>query len=347
MGLPDPTIILGVDNLPVDNPKFDQFLPSSKVFGFKQMIPSYALRKARSGKQQNISIKQKLIAEYVKANLKAYLITALVELEKVKKLEQYSKRQLKLYKSLEDYFKGKLEAGNAIYGRFSEVDVERVEVEQELNNLRSERVAIEAELVRLVDEVPDIVISDVPAMQWNYDLGQVYPVRIMEGNIKVASSGVEIAEKSYQPNYDIQALYKQREEGESFSGDDWFSLQTSISIPLWYHSNQKPKLHAARLVKQKTEFSLDDTRRSWQKQLTVIASQRDTCFANIKLLQNKYKAIKSLVSSIQRNYEAGSAELESVLDAQINELNIAASLVKQESQFLKLSASFNSHIIPR
>lgn len=33
-GLPDPNIIIGVDNVPVDNPSFDEYLPTSKVIGF-------------------------------------------------------------------------------------------------------------------------------------------------------------------------------------------------------------------------------------------------------------------------------------------------------------------------
>ncbi|MBT4989911.1 MAG: TolC family protein [Rickettsiales bacterium] len=346
MGLPDPEVILGVDNVPVDDFQFDQFLPTAKVLGFNQMIPNHGLRKAKANKYSNISAKQKLVAEYQSAHLKAYLITALVELEKVKKLEKYTKQQLKLYKSLENYFAGQLEAGRSIYGSFSEMDVERAEIEQDLNNLKSERIAIEAELIRLIDEVPTLTISKVQLVKWSDDLNQIYPVRIMRDDLKIADSSVTIANKSYNSNYGISALYKQREEGSGYSGEDWFSVHTAISIPLWYNSNQQPKLRAAMASKQKVAFSLDDTKRLWKKQLTIIISKRNTALENIKLLQKKHKAIKNFVSSAKRNYEAGSAELESVLDAEINALTIASQLEKQKSRFLKLSASFNSHIIP-
>ena len=44
--LPDPVIALGVNNVPVSDPSFDQFLPSNKAFEFRQRVPSGRLRDA-------------------------------------------------------------------------------------------------------------------------------------------------------------------------------------------------------------------------------------------------------------------------------------------------------------
>ena len=56
---------------------------------------------------------------------------------------------------------------------------------------------------------------------------------------------------------------------------------------------------------------------------------------------------KEMVKAANRNYEAGNAPLESVLNAQIDELTIATQLAKQRSQHISLSAQFNSYIIER
>jgi len=345
MGLPDPQLILGVDNVPVDDPAFDRFLPSSKVLGFKQAIPSYSLRKAKSEKQQGMSVKQSLLADYTIKRLEAYLITALTELDKVKQLEEYSQKQLKYYVELESFIKGQLESGSSVYGRFSEIDVERTEVEQKLNNLKAERDTIEAELTRLVGEVPQISLPSLPNVQWNNDIEQAYAVSIAKEDIGISQKGIDAADSAFGPNYGIQALYKQREDGRSFAGDDWFSVQATVSVPLWYHWNQKPKLRAAESAKQTAEFSYDNMKRMWQKKLTVIASERDVALDNISLLQEKKDAIREIVAAAERNYEAGNAELESVLDAQIDELTIASRLATQRSRHIKLSAEFNSHIM--
>jgi cobalt-zinc-cadmium efflux system outer membrane protein len=345
MGLPDPQLILGVDNVPVNDPAFDRFLPSSKVLGFRQAIPSYGLRKAKSEKQKGMSVKQKLFADYTIERLEAYLITALVELDKVKSLREYAGKQLTYYVELENHLKGQLESGSSVYGRFSEIDVERTEVEQKLNNLKAEQSTIEAELVRLVGEIPDITFPNIPILSWSNGVEQAYAVLIAKEDIGIASQGVKAANSAFGPNYGVQALYKQREDGSNFAGDDWFSVQATISVPLWYHWNQKPKLRAAESGKQAAEFSYDDMKRMWQKKLTSLASERDVALENISLLQERKGAIREIVASAERNYEAGNAELESVLDAQIDELTILSQLASQRSRHMKLSAEFNSHIM--
>jgi outer membrane protein, heavy metal efflux system len=234
MGLPDPNIILGVDNLPVNDPAFDQFLPSSKVIGFKQQIPSYSLRKAKSERQEELSAKQQLIADYTMQRLKAMLTSMLASLDKVKQQEAYAKKQLEHYKSLEEYFKGRLESGSGVYWRFSEVDVERSLVESKLNDLKAERDDIEAELVRLVGEVPAIPLPNIPQVTWDNTAESVYPVLIAKEDIDIADKDVDAADAAFGPDYGVQAIYKQRESGANFRGDDWFSVQATISIPLWY-----------------------------------------------------------------------------------------------------------------
>jgi len=345
MGLPDPQVIIGVDNMPINDPAFDRFLPTSKVLGFKQQIPSYSLRKARSGKQEMLSKRQQLIADYTQKRLEAILISQLTELDKVKTLEKLAKKQLGYYRSMEDDLKGQLEAGNPVYGRFSEIDVERTEVEQRLNDLKAERITIEEELIRLVGEVPDVELPAIENMVWQREESVLYPVAIAGEDINVASKDVDAADAAFDPNYGIQAIYKQREDSSNFSGDDWFSIQATISIPLWYESNQKPKLRAAQAGKRSAEFAYDDTRREWIKRMSALKAERDIALDNIDLLKEKRASLKQMAKAANRNYESGNAPLETVLDAQIDELTIASQLASMRSRHVRLSAQFNSHII--
>lgn len=345
MGLPDPQMIIGVDNVPVNDPAFDRFLPTSKVIGFRQQIPSYGLRKAKAGKQESISDKHRLMAEYTSKRLEAILIATLTELDKVKQLEEFANKQLAHYVELEDYIIGQVNAGEPVYARFSEVDVERTEVEQRLNNLKAERQTIEAELVRLVGEVPDISFPSIPHRGWNRKAESIYAVQIANEDINVASKGLEIADAGFDPNYGVQTVYKQRESASNFAGDDWFSVQATISIPLWAEWNQKPKLRAAKAKKRSAEYLYEDMKRMWIKKLTSLKAERDISLDNIKLLQEKEGALGEMVAAAERNYESGNANLENVLDAQIDKLTIASRLAKQRSRHIRLSAEFNSHLI--
>ena len=345
MGLPDPNIILGVDNLPVNDPAFDQFLPSSKVIGFKQQIPSYSLRKAKSERQEELSAKQQLIADYTMQRLKAMLTSMLASLDKVKQQEAYAKKQLEHYKSLEEYFKGRLESGSGVYWRFSEVDVERSLVESKLNDLKAERDDIEAELVRLVGEVPTIPLPNIPQVTWDNTAESVYPVLIAKEDIDIADKDVDAADAAFGPDYGVQAIYKQRESGANFRGDDWFSVQATISIPLWYEWNQKPKLRAAEASKRSAENAYDDTTRMWKRKLDALASKRDATLDNVMVFVEKDKALDEMVAAAERTYEAGETNLDTVLDAQINQLTIKSQLAEKRAQHLVLAAEFNSHII--
>ncbi|MCB2081545.1 MAG: TolC family protein, partial [Rickettsiales bacterium] len=291
MGLPDPTIMLGVDNVPVNDPAFDRFLPTSKVIGFSQAIPSYSLRQAKSEKQEALSEKQQLMADYTHERLKAMLITMLAKHDQVKKQQEYAEEQLKHYQELENYFKGRLEAGSGVYWRFSEVDVERSLVEQRLNDLKAERDDIEAELVRLVGEVPQIPLPNIPHREWSKQPETLYPVRIAGEEVTAAEKDVDAAEAGFGPNYGINATYKQRESGSNFRGDDWFSVQATVSIPLWYEWNQKPKLRAAEAGKRSAAQAYDDMVRQWVRQMTALSSKRDAALANVKVLVEKEKAL--------------------------------------------------------
>ena len=161
LGLPDPMLMIGIDNVPISDPAFDRFLPTSKVIGFSQAIPNPVLLGAKSRKFDEVSAKQQLMADYTAERLRYMFISKLAEYENVKTQEDIIHHQLSHYKELENAFKGQLESGSSVYQRFSEIDVERAEAERKLNNLKAQKEAIRAEFVRLVDEVPEMNMPEV------------------------------------------------------------------------------------------------------------------------------------------------------------------------------------------
>ena len=345
MGLPDPVLILGVDNVPVSDPSFNQFLPTAKVYGFRQQIPRYSMRKAKSNKQMVLSRKQRLIADYSLNMLKAYFISSLYEYDKVKKLEDILKKQIAYYRELENHLRGRLESGKSVYGRLSEVDVERTEIEQKLNNLQVEKTSIEEEFINLVGEIPNIPLPEVRNQKLPDNIESIYPIIISKKDIESAKQSIKAAKAEFGPNYGIQALYKDREAGANFAGDDWFSVQATVSIPLWYYWNQKPKLQAANHERSQALYSYDNIKRSWTKKMRSLASERDYTKENISLLEGQQKSMSKIISSAKRSYESGSSGLESVLDARIDKLTIEAHLATSYSKYAKLAAEFNSHLI--
>lgn len=347
LGLPDPMFMIGVDNVPISDPAFDRFLPTSKVIGFSQAIPNPALRSAKSEKLEQMSEKQKIMADYTNARLRFMLISKLAEHESVKTQQKLIKTQLGHYHELEDTFKGQIESGRSVYQRFSEVDVERAEAERKLNDLDAQEVAIEAEFIRLIGEVPEIDMPELADTLWDKNPNALYAVLIAAEDIDIAKKDVGIADAAFLPNFGVNAVYKQREDGENgtFAGDDWFSVQAQVSIPLWASNNQKPKLKAAKDRQRSAMFSYDDVSRMWVKQMATIESARDAAAKNVKVLKDKDWAMKGKIDAAQRNYEAGTEDLDRVLLARIDRLNIKAQLAQVKATHAMKSAEFNSNII--
>lgn len=347
LGLPDPVLTIGVDNVPISDPSFDEFLPTSKVIGISQKIPNPALLEAKSQRFLQMSEKSNLYADYMKERMRFMLISKMAEYESVKTQKKLIKSQLSHYSELENTFEGQIESGGSLYQRFSEIDVERAEAERKLNDLDAHLASIEAEFVRLVEEVPDIDLPEVPQASWDKNPASLYPVLLAAEDVDIAAKDVGIADAAFLPNFGVNAVYKQREDGRAnrFDGDDWFSLQAQITIPLWASKNQKPKLKAAQENRRSAQFAYDDTMRSWSQQMTALQSKRDAALQNIKVLEDKDWAMKKKIDAAQRNYEAGTENLDSVLLAKIDRLNIKSQLAIVRQMHIATSAEFNSHII--
>ncbi|MFW2331634.1 MAG: TolC family protein [Nitrospinota bacterium] len=347
MGLPDPVLILGVDNVPIADPSFNKFLPTSKVYGLQQKIPRHSLRRAKSDRQLALSNKQILIADYSLNKLKGYFITALYDYDKIKKLESFFKEQIKYYSELETSLRGRLESGKSVYGRLSEIDIKRTHIEQKLNDLQVEKRETEEEFINLVGEIPNIPLPDIKSNDYPKDIEDIYPVLISKTDLEAAEQSVKARKAAYGPSYGIQALYKEREAGENFTGDDWFSLQATITIPLWYYWNQRPKLKAANHEESYALYFYDSIKRLWTKKMKSLISERKFAKKNILLLENQKKSMERIISAAERSYESGGANLDSVLNARIDKLTIETELAMQYSRHIKLASEFNSHLIMR
>ncbi len=347
LGLPDPVFSIGVDNVPVSDTAFDRFLPTSKVVGFHQKIPNPILLRAKSKKLAQLSKKQNLMADYMHERLEFMFISKLAEYTSVKTQKKLIKKQLSLYKELEETFEGQIRSGRSVYQRFSEIDVERAEAERKLNNLEAKLISIESEFISLIDELPVIDTPDTLNQTWEGSPMKLYPVLIAAEDTHIAKKDVGIAHAAFLPNFGINAVYKQREAGQnnSFSGDDWFSVQAQISIPLWASKNQKPKLKAALEKKKSAQFVYDDTQRRWVQKMSSLKSMRDASEKNIRVLQNKDTAMKEKIKAAQSNYEAGTEDLDRVLLAKIDRLNIQAQLAQVKATYTSKAAEFNSNII--
>lgn len=344
LGLPDPQIILGIDNIPVSNPSFDTYLPSSKIIGIRQAIPNHT-RRLKNAQALAINAQSRAIeARYTLEKLTAQFNSHLITLDMIHQLRQELQSKLKLYQLIEQNLQGQLEAGKAIYGRFADIDIEQTHIQHRIHQLETDQEVLHHKLIALVNEVPNIPTPMIQPKEWEQHKTALYPIMIHEEKVRQSQAQLEAATALSRPHYSIQALYKQREEGPNFAGDDWFSLQASVSIPLWAHSNQKPKQAAAQAKHQSQVHTLAAMQRQWHAHLASLKTEQNLAYSNILLLKKKRRSLQQMTRAHERNYKSGTITLETTLHSQLNLAEINIKLIQEHNTYTQKMIEFNQHI---
>lgn len=344
LGLPDPVFSLGVNNLPVNRLAFDREMMTSKSIGFMQDIPNYNARKARSGIYESEAKQRKYTAYYAEARLKALFLSRLIDRTKLDALEELNMRHLALYKDMENYLKGQLEAGNDVYERLAYTDTNRIDVQFELNAIKTERTDVEEDLIRLVGEIPRLPLSDIKPVNWSGEAERLHPVFLARKDIITSDYKVKEADAAFDPDYGVRASYMQRDSVAGNGLNDMFTVEFTVSVPLWASSSQEPKLRAARAEKRGAEFAFQDMKRQWIKKMNVLRNEIDIVTDDLKLLQEKEKALQERITSIQNRYESGEVGYDRLLEAKISYILLQKRHAHHCGRKAQLIAEFNSHI---
>jgi outer membrane protein TolC len=350
LGLPDPAIVMGINNLPVENPGFDRFLPTSRSLGITQAIPNLGKRRAMAERFQETAQEKAWRADYQRATLEAELIGILGDLQKIDQMVHALNAQRQLYQELETWLQGRIEGGAADYGRFAELDSQRTEIDQKLNTLQGERAMVMARLTSLTGDPPTPPIPPPPEQsprRWDEQDNALFPLMIAQAQWRAAQQEVAEKEAAFGPDVTVGASYQQREPGDMYSGEDWVSLNAAVTIPLWAQQNQWPKLRAAKARSDAAHQLYQDQRRQIKSQLDMLRAQYDTALRAQRLLQKKAESLTSMEEAARRNYEAGQLEWEAVLRPAINRWGLVVEQAKERAAAIKLSSEINRYFIQK
>lgn len=347
MGLPDPSVFLGVDNVPVSDPAFDRYLPTSKVFGFSQNIPSLTGRKAERDVFLASLENRKLLVDYTRSRLQSILVTKLADLQKVKQQMGYERQKKGVIAQLQEFYQGQVVAGEPVYQKTFLAETQVADVEQKLNMLRAERDTIEMELIQLVGRVPEVKNPERQVKPWSGDIHTLYPVVLAARNVETEEAKVTAANSRYRPDFGVSGTYKIREDGEndSFDGEDWFSLQFKLSVPLWAGKNQQPRLEAAKSRKRSARYTYQETVRNFTLETTRLKSERRALLSNLDVLDTKHESIQRNIEAMERTYSAGQMSLEPVLQAELGRLSVLSQLAGQRAKIVEVTEKLGALVM--
>ncbi len=338
MGLPDPMLFIEQEDY-----RFRSDMGrggGDKMIGFRQEIPRYSLREARADRLKVESHKNKLLQDYAFASMKAKMIASFANLQKVKELSAIALEQEKLLKTQRQSLKGSVAANRAGLSTVPMTDAEIQEIDIMLSELEEERHGIEAMLINMLGEAPDVTLPPVEIAAWNRDPAKTYPVIIAASDIDMAKKDVDIREAEYGPNFEIRAS-----GGRMNDGADGGSIMLGLSIPLWASENQKPKLQGAKASLSAAESDRDAVKRQIIEKLDHLKAQIDTSVRKIELFEKKESLLKAAANAASREYEAGKGDFAAILKTRREAFSVRAQAATERAKHTALVADFNRYII--
>ncbi len=247
--LDDPMLMMGVDNVPIGDLSFDEFLPTSKVLGISQKVPfpgKLALKREAAAKaaDSTAALYQDKIMEIVKRVKVAYY-----DLFYINRAIQINERNRALVEGLAETAATKYSVGTGLQQDVLKAQVELSKILSRLIVLKQAETTAKARINTLLNRRPESPLPDpgevhrtpfdfTPEALQEMALGSSLSLKAMEQVVESNEATVALAKKQYYPDFNLALTYKNRETGETFKGDDWFSAFVTVNIPLYYKNKQ-------------------------------------------------------------------------------------------------------------
>ena len=331
MGLPDPVISLGINNFPIFDPSFNEYLPTNKAIGVQQRFPSRAIRQARLaiGQAQARQFDQK--REQLFSAMRSELIALLYKKTRIKSQAVLAKQRDVKYDQLIDALESAVQGGRPSVFRLAEIETERVEVGRTLIDLDSQSAQVDARLIYLLGHIP---LTSPPALntdRWSGDSMDFHASQVAEASVRVSDGGVDQAKSLWKPEWGAQLKYQQRDVGNDFAGDDWASMMVTVTVPFWAKKKQEPRLRAAEARRAAAQARLKDAMRQASAQYTYFKAIHTASYRAEMILRQKIEAINDEIAAQRVNYESGAGDYTAVIDGEIAVLKLRAEIAEEQA----------------
>lgn len=338
LGLPDPMLNVQVQDHPIGASSSSS--SEEKVIGFRQEIPAFGVRGAKSEKGQAESRKNRLLGEYAFAAMKAKLIVALANRQRIGEQEKILDQQAALFNSERTSLKGRISANQTGASQLSLSQANSAEVEIMRAGLMEEKHEAEAMLTNMLGEVLDVLPPSVDMASWGSNPDRSYPVKIAGEDVAMAQKDIDLREAEFGPHFEVRADY-----GQFNNGDNAVTAMVGVSIPIWTAASQGPRLSGAKAALSSATLDQDMVRRDTVQKLSHLKAQIDASFRKIELLKRKESLLSASSGAQIREYEAGKADFVMPLKTQREALSVRYQLAAERAKHTALIADFNHYII--
>lgn len=369
--LPDPTVSLGIANLPVDTFDFSQEAMTQFKVGVSQMFPRGKTHSLKQERLEKLSRMQPEARKDRKAKVAVIVAHLWLEAYRNELTIQLIENDRGLFEHLVDVSQSNY---TSTAGRARQQDIVRAQLEltrldDRLTRLRLQRDMHIAQLGEWLND-PTILLSfpddargidttftlpvnsdDSAATKNSTDqqvhLGQMlseHPlIRSIDWKIRAFETDIDLAKQSYKPQWGLNASYGYRDQsplGEDRS--DFFSVGVTFDVPLFTGNRQDKKLKSARAeyeaIKTERALALRQLKSSYESTQARHRrlNERHSLF-NTRLLNEMAEQAEASLAA----YTNDNGDFAEVVRARIAELNARIEAIDVEVELQKNKAQLN------
>lgn len=275
--LPDPEVLFGAANVPVDSFSLDREPMTQVQVGLRQRFPAgdtLGLRRERLEVLANAST-----AEQAQRRREVQLMVRNAWIEAAWRSEamELVRSERGWYEELENAVESAYASGRRRQDELIRVQLEIDGLEEEIARLREARAPSEAELARWLGD--DAVRADLNGLPGLPPLPprEVSPARldfhpVLEARADAAHAeaiGVDLARQAYKPSWMLDVRYGLRDSVDAVGRDrsDMLSAMLSFELPIFTGNRQDRRISAARASERAARRQLEDQRRTLAAEL--------------------------------------------------------------------------------
>jgi outer membrane protein TolC len=250
--LPDPKVLLGLDNIPIDGP--DQyslsrdFMTMQRV-GLMQEFPSGAKRAARAAVAHgHVAVAE---AQSLLTRLQVVRQTAIAWIARNTAEKQLARFDALVAENrlLESAVQVRLASGQGAATEAIASRVEAAQIEERRDELKARRDKAIAVLRQWLGDTTASMPLSGEAPDWPVERDallhglQHHPeLALFDAQVKTLDAGIDEARAARHPDWSLEVAYQKR--AAQFS--NLVSLQFSVDLPVFYGSRQAPQIAARR-----------------------------------------------------------------------------------------------------
>jgi cobalt-zinc-cadmium efflux system outer membrane protein len=346
--LPDPTLTLGLVNMPVNSFSFTQEPMTGKIIGLSQAFPFPGkLSEQADVNKKDVDIVEQEILD-AKNEIRKNVIQNYNELLFIRKSIEISESSKQLLNNIADVVRAKYSVSTASQQNLLKVELEITNLSEKIENLKSiensKLAVLNSYLLRPAES--QINTEQFPGITYHqFTIDALIDTAIkhrpfLEG-IKEAeekeSLKKSLAEYDYYPNFNLSLQYSFRDKIEKTNTplDDFFSVILGVSLPLNYGGKISSKV-------EETESMQQLYNEQYQMSLQMLRSSFGESVAKLNSLEKRIKLVSegSLIQASENmkttltSYQVGQVDFINVIDAQNSLLKVENDLYRLKTDYL-------------